>query len=443
MFFIRQGATHKIVVGPVVAVANGYVPVTTLALTTADEAEVIVHDSATVVDISAYTFAAVTTADGYYVLTLQSGISGTVGHMTVLINDDSLCLPVKAEFTVVEEAVYDAFYAASATGVPAAGALEATAQSILTDTAVIGAAGAGLTALATQASVNTIDDFLDTEIAAILSDTNAILVDTGTTLQAELDAIQAAVITNAAGVDIAADIIALKAETAAILVDTGTTLDAALAVVDANVDSILADTGTDGVVVNAAGLAADAVTEIRAIVSGTADSGTTTTMVDAARTEADTDYWKDMAILFTSGTISGQARLITAFDAATDTITFSPATTQAVGTNTYEIISNVAAAGATAPTAAEVADAVWDEDATAHQTLGTFGQAIGDPAADTTTIYQAVITDAAGTHVAADIIAIEAQTDDIGIAGAGLTAVPWNAAWDAEVQSEVDDALVA
>jgi hypothetical protein len=45
-------------------------------------------------------------------------------------------------------------------------------------------------------------------------------VDTGTTLQGELDAIEAAVITNAAGVDIAADIIALKAETAAIVADT-------------------------------------------------------------------------------------------------------------------------------------------------------------------------------------------------------------------------------
>ena len=272
-------------------------------------------------------------------------------------------------------------------------------NAILVDTAEIGAAGAGLTALATQASVNTIDDFLDTEIAAILSDTNAILVDTGTTLQAELDAIQAAVITNAAGVDIAADIIALKAETAAILVDTGTTLDAALAVVDANVDSILADTGTDGVVVNAAGLAADAVTEIRAIVSGTADSGTTTTMVDAARTEADTDYWKDMAILFTSGTISGQARLITAFNAATDTITFSPAVTQAVGTNTYEIIPNVAAAGASAPTAAEVADAVWDEAQADHATAGTFGE------------------------VATETAAILVDTAEIGVAGAGLTAI--------------------
>lgn len=49
----------------------------------------------------------------------------------------------------------------------------------------------------------------------------------------------------------------------------------------------------------------------------------------------------------------------------------------------------------------------------------------------------------AGASISADIAAIEAQTDDIGAAGAGLTAIPWNAAWDAEVQSEVQDALEA
>lgn len=48
-------------------------------------------------------------------------------------------------------------------------AVKAETASILTDTAEIGLAGAGLTALATQASVNTIDDFLDTEVAAILA----------------------------------------------------------------------------------------------------------------------------------------------------------------------------------------------------------------------------------------------------------------------------------
>jgi hypothetical protein len=90
--------------------------------------------------------------------------------------------------------------------------------------------------------------------------------------------------------------------------------------------------------IDADALAADAVTKIRSLVSGTSDSGTTTTMVDAARTEADTDYWKGCQILFTSGTINGQVRLITAFNPATDTITFTPATTLAVGTQTYEIL---------------------------------------------------------------------------------------------------------
>jgi hypothetical protein len=39
--------------------------------------------------------------------------------------------------------------------------------------------------------------------------------------------------------------------------------------------------------------------------------------------------------------------------------------------------------------------------------------------------------------------AILVYTAEIGAAGAGLTAVPWNASWDAEVESEVTDSLVA
>jgi len=59
-------------------------------------------------------------------------------------------------------------------------------------------------------------------LGAIKTETAAILVDTGTTLDAAIavidtnvDQIETAVITNAAGVDIAADIIAVKADTAA------------------------------------------------------------------------------------------------------------------------------------------------------------------------------------------------------------------------------------
>jgi hypothetical protein len=38
---------------------------------------------------------------------------------------------------------------------------------------------------------------------------------------------------------------------------------------------------------------------------------------------------------------------------------------------------------------------------------------------------------------------VDGLATTLGVAGAGLTAVPWNASWDAEVQSEVDDALGA
>ena len=119
--------------------------------------------------------------------------------------------------------------------------------------------------------------------------------------------IQAAVITNAAGVDIAADVIALKAETAVIVADTGE--------LQTNQGNWLTATGF-----------------------------ATPTNI-------------------TAGTITN---VTTVNGLAANVIT---------------------AASMNADASAEIADAVWDEDATAHQTQGTFGQAIGDPVADTDTIW--------------------------------------------------------
>ena len=56
-------------------------------------------------------------------------------------------------------------------------AVKTVVDAILVDTDVIGATGAGLTSLATQASVTTIDDFLDTEIAAIKAKTDNLPTD--------------------------------------------------------------------------------------------------------------------------------------------------------------------------------------------------------------------------------------------------------------------------
>lgn len=104
---------------------------------------------------------------------------------------------------------------------------------------------------------------------------------------------------------------------------------------------------------------------------------------------------------------------------AADTITAAKIAADAIG-----------ASELAADAVAEIADAIWDEDATAHQTQGTFGQAIGDPVADTNTIYKATVTDATGATVGVDVVAIKAETAsiltdtaEIGAAGAGLTAI--------------------
>lgn len=128
---LRQSTQIKVVLGPVVSVSDGFTPVTNLDLSTADEAEIIKSDASGVTDIAGATFAAISNADGYYNLTLTTAFTDTVGILTVLVNDDSLCLPVKATFQVVEEAVFDALYASGAGGYLAAGGENAIADAIL------------------------------------------------------------------------------------------------------------------------------------------------------------------------------------------------------------------------------------------------------------------------------------------------------------------------
>ena len=92
----------------------------------------------------------------------------------------------------------------------------------------------------------------------------------------------------------------------------------------------------------------------------------------------------------------------------------------------------------------EIAAGVWGADATTYQAAGTFGLAIGDPTTDGAGgIYKGTVTDAAGTNVAADIIAMKADTaailvdtgtDGVIVASLGATA-------KSDVKAEVVDAL--
>jgi len=104
------------------------------------------------------------------------------------------------------------------------------------------------------------------------------------------------------------------------------------------------------------------------------------------------------------------------------------------------------------PTAADIADAVLDEALAGHTGAGSLGKAIADIETDATAILEDTGTSLPATLSTIDgkvdtvdgvVDAILTDTAEIGAAGAGLSAIPWNASWDAEVQSEVQDAIEA
>jgi len=118
------------------------------------------------------------------------------------------------------------------------------------------------------------------------------------------------------------------------------------------------------------------------------------------------------------------------------------------------------------PTAAAIADAVLDETKGAH--TGLIAKALPDvapaangglPTVDANNRVAGIqgtkntLDDLSGADgdtlkdISDEVAGVQSDTNDlqtqIGTAGAGLTDVPWNAAWDAEVQSEAEDAIVA
>lgn len=115
-------------------------------------------------------------------------------------------------------------------------------------------------------------------------------------------------------------------------------------------------------------------------------------------------------------------------------ITAASIATDAIGAAELaaDAVTEIAAA-ISIPSASTVAAAVWDMDATAHQTQGTFGQAIGDPVADTNTIFKAVVTDATGATVGIDAAAI---LDDTGTSGVVVASINNNAITAAAIATD-------
>ncbi len=256
-----------------------------------------------------------------------------------------------------------------------------------------------------------------------------------------------AVVTDATGINVATDVVAVKSETALIVADTNELqvddVPGLIATVTTDLDDIkgtafakdthslvdieayvdILDDGTSGNVKIATDVAAtlvDTGTTIpdtlkglvlisKASVGATGNTTTVVHLATGAGTYADDELNGFFLVLFDNGTSEYHVREVTDWantgDLATvATLPFTPAT------DDFYWLLSAQAGSSSAPTASTVADAVWDRDATSNQTTGTFGKAIGDPAANTETIYDAVVTDATGINVATDVVAVKAET---------------------------------
>lgn len=202
---LRQSTERKVRVGPFVDATDGKTPETGITLGAADQAELLKADGAATVDISGATWAAVTGCDGWYDLTLSTSHTDTVGELVVVVQDVSDCLPVHKTFQVVEEAIYDALYASgvsalnvntaslSANAITAAsitdGSITAAkiATNAITDAKIATAAitqnkvSTGVTVSVLGSSLRTemgmASANLDTQLAAIVADTNELQTD--------------------------------------------------------------------------------------------------------------------------------------------------------------------------------------------------------------------------------------------------------------------------
>jgi hypothetical protein len=121
MQFLQADTAVDVRIGPFVDVGDGFTPETGIGntptnLTGVDEAELLKHDGAATTDITSNTWAAVSGCDGWYDLTLTASNTDTEGQLTVVIQDDSVCLPVYAHFMVINEAAWASLFTTKATG---------------------------------------------------------------------------------------------------------------------------------------------------------------------------------------------------------------------------------------------------------------------------------------------------------------------------------------
>ncbi len=264
---LRQSTQVKVRVGCFVDITDGVTPQTDITLG-GDAAELLKHNGAATVDISAATWAAVTGGLGWYDLTLTTGHTDTLGMLTVVVQDISDCRQVSRDFMVVTQNFWDSKYSTDKLQVHVA---EVTAGIIANASlnADVGSTAYGTNVIAI--AVRKVLDELNLDhlmkvgvanrdtLAEIVDDTvlaNLMTKTDGDTSDFDhaTDSLEAVKDEVSAAVSVLADVV-----NDTDVIDDGTS---GLVKIAQDVAAILVDTGTAGVVLKAAGLDADAVTEI-------------------------------------------------------------------------------------------------------------------------------------------------------------------------------------
>ena len=198
-------------------------------------------------------------------------------------------------------------------------------------------------------------------------------------------------------------------------------IDASVGAVAAN--AITAAAIADGAI-DRATFAAD--TGLQSIRSGTAQAGGSTSITVDSSASAVNDFYNNTYIYLTGGTGVGQARFISDYDGSTKIATVNSVwATNPSSDSTFAIIAFSTIPGASAPTAAEVADAVWDEAQADHTSAGTFGiiaSEIADILVDTGTTLDAAIAGASSNALVASSNAVLANTNALAAGSNALVA---------------------
>ncbi len=255
---------------------------------------------------------------------------------------------------------------------------------------------------------------------------------------------------NAHVAPILVDLPSFIADIAAILVDTGTTLDTKLD----DVQGATFSSATDSL--EALRNRGDAAWTGSATTSdtGTAQAGSSTTITLAATAPSTDNILEGHLVFISTGTGAGQSKAIAenGYDGTTKVATIIGTwEVNPDATSVYEVTPDAITEITNAPTAAVIADTIWDENTTGHTNAGTFGEQlkndvdailvdtglmepkIGAPAADLAADIAAVKVDSA---------AILVDTDVIGALGAGLTDLGgMSTGMKAEVNAEADTAV--